>query len=276
LRQVLDESLYVPFFLQDSTGKVLIDSQGAEMDVHRSFSDEVYSSAFNQRGLMPANLRDFLVMRGLVPYNKIKLEERIIQPEFPLFVFGTLGENPGLDSWPGKPHVGGGRTSLNFDIDIDTGAGFRLTFRQQSTGKGGEALNNLLGKLPRAKVEEFRFPKRNGGGMSVLPDRVVAAMNESGTAIPAGVIPESARNATTAVAVVDSGATSKPGPDEFDVHASSAISKGERNEPFTISWRSQREVVESLAWKSTACIWGGPLLTVVCLYFLMIYFGWIS
>jgi hypothetical protein len=90
------------------------------------------------------------------------------------------------------------------------------------------------------------------------------------------VIPESSRNTTTAVEVVDSDATSKPGADEFAVHANSAIGKGERNEPFTISWRSQREVVESLAWKSTACIWGGPLLAVVCLYFLMIYFGWIS
>jgi hypothetical protein len=163
---------------------------------------------------------------------------------------------------------------LNFDID--KGVGFRLTFRQPSIGKGSEVLNNLLGKLPRAKVEEFKFPKPTGGGMSVVSDRVVAAMKEARPSIPAGVIRESARNATAAVAVLDSDATSKPGADEFDVHASSAISKGQRNEPFTISWRSQREVVESLAWKSTACIWGGPLLTVVCLYFLMIYFGWIS
>jgi hypothetical protein len=48
----------------------------------------------------------------------------------------------------------------------------------------------------------------------------------------------------------------------------------ERNEPFAISGHSQREVVGKLAWKSAACIWGGPVLTLVCLYFLMVYFHW--
>jgi hypothetical protein len=272
-RQVLDESLYVPFFLQDGTGKVLIDPQGAEMDVHRSFTDEVYSTAFNQRGLMPANLRDFLVMRGLVPYNKIKLEERIIQPGFPLFIFGTLGENPGLDSWLGKPHVSGGRTSLKFDID--GGTGFRLTFRRQSSGEGSKALGNLLSKLPGAKVEEFKYQAPTGSGAVALPDRVIAAMNQVRMPVPAGMIPESAKSGTTAVAVEDGDAKNKVAAEEFNLHASAAISKGDRNEPFTISWRSQKEVVQSLAWKSTACIWGGPVLALICLYFLMVYFGWI-
>src|SRR5208283_5991644 len=40
-KRVLDESFYVPFFLEDTTGRVLIDPQGAEMDVHKSFSDEI-------------------------------------------------------------------------------------------------------------------------------------------------------------------------------------------------------------------------------------------
>jgi len=271
-KQVLDESLYVPFFLQDSTGKVLIDSQGAEMDVHRSFSDEIYATVFNQRGLLPGNLREFLVMRGLVPYNKIKLEECIIQPEFPLFIFGTLGENPGLDSWQGRPQVGGGRSSFNFEGH--GGLGFQPTFGRQNTGIATAAFGNLMSKLPGSAVEVMEFQKPSGGGVTIVPDRAVAAMTQAGIRVPDWLIPESAKGAPKAVAVAGGDAANEAIAVEFDLHASAAISKGKRNEPYTISWRSQREVVQSLAWKSTACIWGGPVLTLICLYFLMLYFGW--
>ena len=49
--------------------------------------------------------------------------------------------------------------------------------------------------------------------------------------------------------------------------------KGQNNPAFFISWRSQREVTESLAWKSTLMIWGGPALTLLCLYVLAMKFG---
>jgi hypothetical protein len=57
------------------------------------------------------------------------------------------------------------------------------------------------------------------------------------------------------------------------LHASAAISKGERGEPFTISSQSQREVVQSLGWKAIGYIWGGPVFALICFYFLMVYWG---
>jgi len=54
-----------------------------------------------------------------------------------------------------------------------------------------------------------------------------------------------------------------------------AIGKGERGDPFTISSESQREVVQSLAWKSMLYIWGSPVFTLVCIYFLLVYWGWL-
>jgi hypothetical protein len=66
-------------------------------------------------------------------------------------------------------------------------------------------------------------------------------------------------------------AQEEPGGD-FDSQV--AVGKGERNDPFTISSHSQREVVESLTWKSTACIWGGPAVTLASLYFLWTYWTW--
>jgi hypothetical protein len=49
-KSVRDESLYVPFFLEDTTRRVLIDPQGADLDVHRSFSDEIGASLFRTDG----------------------------------------------------------------------------------------------------------------------------------------------------------------------------------------------------------------------------------
>ena len=51
--------------------------------------------------------------------------------------------------------------------------------------------------------------------------------------------------------------------------------KGENNPGFLISWRSEREVVRSLGWKSAACIWGGPLLVLLSAYVLLAHCGWL-
>jgi len=61
----------------------------------------------------------------------------------------------------------------------------------------------------------------------------------------------------------------------FDLNASVAIGKGDNGAPFTISCESQRELVRALGWKSTACIWGGPALTVTCIYILALTLGWL-
>jgi hypothetical protein len=52
-RKVADESLYVPFFVEDSTGRMLVNPQGAELDVHRNFKDEIGESLFANRDTMP-------------------------------------------------------------------------------------------------------------------------------------------------------------------------------------------------------------------------------
>lgn len=180
-KSVLDESLYVPFFLEDSTGRVLVDPQGADLDVHRSFYDEVGSSFLKTPGLIPPNVLKFLATRGLVPQEKIRLEERIIPRGFPLFVFGTLGDNPARTPGPARPGLSSGEPS----------------------------------------------PDKSAFG-------------------------------------------------EFESQPSVAICKGERNEPFAISGHSQKEVVSKLAWKSTLHIWGGPVLAITSLYFLLSFWQLLS
>jgi E3 ubiquitin ligase len=297
-RQVLDESMYVPFFLEDGTGKVLIDPQGAEMDVHRNFSDEIGTSFFGSRDLLPDNIRNFLVQRGLVPYNKIKLEESIIKPEFPLFVFGTLGENRTMESWLPLPHISGGRPRLQFRFNSPFS--FDFTYRNSGTPQYAERMDQIVRTLPAVKTEQIALGGTSPTGLSAVGGR--RASNQLLSILPPEVQADIAklqssanRNAAANCAVIstperDSSAAFEPAPPaqpasapankgadgEFNLHASAAIGKGERHEPFTISWHSQREVAGALAWKSALYIWGGPVLTLICVYFLLTYWGWIS
>ena len=53
------------------------------------------------------------------------------------------------------------------------------------------------------------------------------------------------------------------------------LMKGAHDHSFLISWKSQRELVGSLSWKSALMIWGGPALTVLSVYLLALQFGWL-
>jgi hypothetical protein len=59
----------------------------------------------------------------------------------------------------------------------------------------------------------------------------------------------------------------------FDPHPPVVLMKGTHDSTFLISWRSQRDLVSSLGWKSALMIWGGPVLTLVCLYILLAHFN---
>jgi hypothetical protein len=50
---------------------------------------------------------------------------------------------------------------------------------------------------------------------------------------------------------------------------------GTHNKAFFISWHSQRDVVNSLSWKSTLMIWGGPALTLLCVYIVAAKLDWL-
>jgi hypothetical protein len=55
----------------------------------------------------------------------------------------------------------------------------------------------------------------------------------------------------------------------FDLNPPVVLMKGASGEPFFISWRSQRDVVEELAWRSVLYIWGGPVLALAGLWLLV-------
>ncbi len=293
--QVLDESLSVPFFLDDSTGKVLVNPQGADLDVHRNFTDEVQTSSFGKGSIIPENIRKFVALRGLLSGDKIRLEERIIKPGYPLFVFGTLGENSGQTSWTPAPHVTNARVSFGSGVTSRS-----LTFKFTLGEPGSDIAMKLMEQMSGNKNVRIEA-RTTASGPIVLPDRVVHQLNRIGVSLPVPVLTESSRTApnvpglgnSTGIAVAAENAAdapveiSSPNPQQqsnaagtplktaFDLHPPVAICKGERGDPFTISSHSQREVVQALARKSVLYIWGSPVFTLACIYFLLVYWGWL-
>ena len=59
----------------------------------------------------------------------------------------------------------------------------------------------------------------------------------------------------------------------FDLHPPLVLMKGSHEPSFFISWRSHRQLANSLGWKSALMLSGGPALTLTCAYLLLIHFG---
>jgi hypothetical protein len=95
--KIAAESMHVPFFLDDNTGKMMIDPRGADLDLHRDFQQEFCDGFFTLKEEAPPNVHSFLSRHGVVTRNKIKVEEFCIKPKNALFLLGTLDENPGLE-----------------------------------------------------------------------------------------------------------------------------------------------------------------------------------
>jgi len=81
-----EESLSAPFFLDDGTGKLMVDARGAQAELPAAFSEE-YSTG------VPDYARRFLSRHGISSGLAVKLEEYVVRQGDTLFVMGTLREN---------------------------------------------------------------------------------------------------------------------------------------------------------------------------------------
>ena len=272
--KVADERLHVPFFLDDNTGRVLVDPQGAELDIQRDFHDEFSTSLFSSGLEIPSNISNFLARHGVSTDKKIKIDEYCIKPKNALFILGTLAQNPGLTVSPTPvlsltaeqhalpfhmPDVSG--LSPNTDV---TSAGKMLlsAFTNEPVAPAG---SHLLGPHLPAQVSD-----------SAQQQKITAALMKAGITNPAawaaaGLNPSVV--ATPSATLV--GAAAAPALEQFDLHPPVVLMKGSHNPAFLISWHSQRDVVSSLSWKSTLMIWGGPALTLLCVYIVAAYFDWL-
>ena len=247
-KKVAGEALHVPFYVDDSTGKLLIDPTGALMDLHCDFQEQYQPSSGFESSQMPVCVEQFLVRHGVSCNAKIKVEEYCVKRDDFLFVLGTLSQNPGLD--------------------------VSLTPRWAS--RSGESPAHPEDPESRISPEIIHLSSGNApvrANEMTQQQKIAAALAKSGmfragwTSGTAPAKPKPAGVSQTATAIEE-----KHSPIDttgFDLHPPVVMMKGSDEPTFFISWKSQRDGVSSLGWQVAAMIWGSPVLVLICVYFLV-------
>ena len=104
--KVADETMQLPFYLDDNSGRVLIDPSGAEMDIHHDFHVEYGSPLVPASFDVPGNVLSFLSRYDVNTDQRLRVEEYCIKPKNALFVLGTLRENAGAEDVARRPAKG--------------------------------------------------------------------------------------------------------------------------------------------------------------------------
>jgi hypothetical protein len=274
--KIAGECMHVPFFLDDNTGRMLIDPRGADLDLHRDFQQEFCDSFFTTKDPAPESVRTFLARHGVMTNNKIKVEEFCIKPKNALFTLGTVAENTGLEVTPQPIRENEETASVSigkFSLSL-TPAAFKsmeddddIPALAEPVASRADGLSHEVVRLPsdRAPMKSSEMTQQQ---------KIAAALIKAGITSPAawsaaGLASESA-SAIEVVTDPDSASSRDGGRSNgFDPHPPVVLRQGENDKTFLISWRSQQEVARALAWKCTLMIWGGPALSLLSLYVLL-------
>lgn len=273
--KIADESLHVPFYLDDNTGCVLVDPQYAEMDIHRDFHDEFSDSFFSSSLDVPANVASFLARHGASPDKKTKVEEYCIKPKNFLFILGTLAENPGVSvSATPLRSLTSGQHSIALHIAGTRGG---VSLKRGDTSTSSVIVTAFEGDMAPEEIIRLS-PDTHPAHSSDMTQqgKIAAAMMKAGITNPAAWEVAGVQYPGVSVNSTDHGTATATAPaDEFDLNPKTVLMKGTHDPAFFISWRSQRDVVNALGWKAALMIWSGPALTLLCVYILAAQFGWL-
>jgi hypothetical protein len=273
--KIAGECMHVPFFLDDNTGRMLIDPRGADLDLHRDFQQEFCDSFFTTKDPAPESVRTFLARHGVITNNKIKVEEFCIKPKNALFTVGTVAENTALEVTPQPIRESEEVGSLSigkFSLSL-TPTGFNSI--------GGDDNIPVLAEPVAIRADASHEVVRLPSGSSPMKSsemtqqqKIAAALVKAGITSPAawavaGVASESASGVEVVSDPASTSLRDGGGSNGFDPHPPVVLRKGENDTTFLISWRSQQEVARTLGWKCTLMIWGGPVLALLSLYVLL-------
>jgi hypothetical protein len=259
--KVAGECMHLPFFLDDNTGKVMVDPRGAELDLHCDFQQEFCDSFFTTKEEVPAQVRVFLSRHGVSTTNKIKVEEFCIKPKNALFILGTLDENPEMEV-TAEPIQDEETASTSVAKTLANSLEVAIRSRAH-VGTAASVVQPSAARRPAASAQTIHLSVAGGPikTADMSQQQISAALMRSGIASPA---------AWAAARVTNSVNGANASPDaplaDFDSHPAVVMKKGKNNPTFLISWHSQRELAASLGWKCALMIFGGPALTLVSLY----------
>ncbi len=262
--KIAEETLHLPFFLDDSTGQLLIEPLGADLDLLRDFREEyaasLFSSDLSGRDEVSPRISVFLLRHGITPARRLCIEERAVKPNDALFITGTLMENPGVQVRPLSPHSDTPPKSAPGKLPeqgaVPAPQIIRLSSESDpSTTPAMSQQARIAAALTRAGIT-----KPEAWSAAHVPYANVAV--EENTPPEASSTPaDKARQ------------TDQPKPSDFDLAPPAVLMKGANHPTLVISFRSQKEFAIALGWKSAAMIWGGAAITLLGLYMLWAQMG---
>jgi hypothetical protein len=282
--KIASECRHVPFFLDDNTGRLLVDPRGADLDLHRDFQQEFCDSFFTTKDPAPPNVHSFLTRHGISTSNKIKVEECCIKPKNSLFILGTLGDNPGIEVKPEAiqedeevnliSSLGRASESLSLGgFSLSLGSSSSSSVDAGSSQTMAENVNAFAARASAsptpARAQVVRLPSSPANlSDEAQQQKVAGALFKAGISNPAAWL-ALGLGSTSGQVRIDPGYPVNGQPESFDPHPPVTLMKGTNNKTFLISWRSQQDVARSLGWKCTLMIWGGPVLALLSLYLLL-------
>jgi len=259
-QKVAEEILYVPFFLDDGTGKLLIDPRGAELDLHRDFRHEFSDSIFSSADAVPDNVRNFLLRYGVTSENKVRVEEFCIKPKNALFIVGTLAENP---LYRGKPSASQSPIAVH-----------RVTMTEHASTPP-EVIYISPATTPASSMQMTQQEKVAAAllraGITKPAAWEVAGLSPSSVAVETAPFAAASSHEVGAITSTDDAHMTQ----QFDLEPPVVLMKGKNDKTLLISWRSERTLARSLAWKSGLMLSGGPALILLGVYFLLARMQWL-
>lgn len=234
------------FYLEDASGKVLVDLHDAEFDLPENCKREIAGGG----GL------------GFTP------------------IFGAPQRNsPALGIGPADQdlldyvaRVGSGMVIPNLvssSPPVFTAAG--ATNGSTNPQNQAEAQREL--EIFQQQMRARRAMRNSGGGLAGVFNVLRGGSLSRGLASSGGfrlteycIVPDRWYDLT---------GTCTENPHPRDEHDRNMIVKGENEPTFLISWRSEKDIEGHLRWRSLQYIFGGGILSVICLAVILLKLGWL-
>ena len=263
-QKAADETLHLPFYIDDTTGQMLVEPLAAELDLDRDVCEEFVTSIFSSADDIPLRVSRFLAGHNVGNDRPLRLEEFLIKPDDSLFITGTLTENPGIEVRPKET--------------VSTLATPSRPGRQKADP--APEIVRLYGGAPTSSATDMTQQGKIAAALMRAGINKPEAWSAAGVPYPSVAIENRAPTASSVQRIGLSGVGVKSDQPKVSSEQSSfnlkppvVLMKGEADPTFVISCRSQKELISSLAWKSAGFLWTGAAITGVGLYMLMLQLG---
>ena len=286
-----EETQSSPFVLNDTTGRLLVDPSGAEVDLPRETHEEYGKTLLATHTDIPVGLEEFLARHKVDTRSALRVEEYLLSPGAEVFVYGTVIPNP--EAQAATPAV---KTKIDFleesrkathsrepmptpqqvirlspeisvpaaaDMTMQSRLAAALTLaRSQAVEASAMATEEAKGSVAvEESVEEYKDGRDKSASL------VIERTTLDGAVVDLGAVELAATNSA---ASTKSAAVAVP-PPRFRMRRVSGDSsltishRLEANGPGGASMSNSRTV---------ALLVAGPLIAVANAYFLLASFGW--